>query len=41
MSTEARTYAATWSAGAMATRMADLYSSHRRRAAHALRAISP
>jgi glycosyltransferase involved in cell wall biosynthesis len=27
MSTEARAYAATWSAGAMATRMADLYSS--------------
>jgi glycosyltransferase involved in cell wall biosynthesis len=27
MSSEARTYAATWSAGAMATRMADLYSS--------------
>ncbi|MDY6946052.1 MAG: glycosyltransferase [Pseudomonadota bacterium] len=27
MSTEARSYAATWSAGAMATRMAELYSS--------------
>ena len=40
MSTEARTYAATWSAGAMAIRMADLYSAMAA-PAHALRAISP
>jgi glycosyltransferase involved in cell wall biosynthesis len=40
MSTEARTYAATWSAGAMAIRMADLYSAMAA-PAPALRAISP